>query len=474
MKRTILPFGIILLILTNISFSVAINESNNITIIYVDDDNMSGPWYGTINHPFQYIQDGINAATFNDTVFVFNGMYHEHLIINKSISLMGESKEDTTIIDDHSHLTAAVNINSNYVIVSNFTIQGEAVSYGIEITSDYATVSNNNILSSTGVNIHSGYNSIVKNNIEADSFWGIGLHGPKGSFNTILDNIITAESSGIYFISQCRNNTISNNTIYCINCGIRLYESNKNIIEFNSLYEGGFYLHNSYDNIIINNAVNGKPIAYLKNESDILINQDFGQVILINCENITVENQFIFNVRSGIFAYSSNYLTIQDNVIIHNNPFRCIGINLISCKSTKIIRNKFSYIDALSIRFCNDTFISNNEIVNCRTGISLQYCNKCKISKNNIVNNSLHIDFYFGSRNSEITMNNLIGNRPTALFCDPLLANNTWNYNYWGRPLLLPRPIRGALILKDSFPYPSLILWFKFDWNPAKEPFKVQ
>ena len=68
-------------------------------------------------------------------------------------------------------------------------------------------------------------------------------------------------------------------------------------------------------------------------------------------------------------------------------------------------------------------------------------------------------------------MNNLIGHRPTALFSDPIDANNTWYNNYWSGPRIFPRLIRGTLILKDEYPYPSLIFWIKFDWHPAKEPF---
>ncbi|MBS3802690.1 MAG: hypothetical protein KGY65_08065, partial [Candidatus Thermoplasmatota archaeon] len=41
-------------------------EKNSVSnTIYVDDDNIDGPWDGSIEHPFQYIQDGINAASQN-------------------------------------------------------------------------------------------------------------------------------------------------------------------------------------------------------------------------------------------------------------------------------------------------------------------------------------------------------------------------------------------------------------------------
>ena len=67
--------------------------------IYVDDSNTQGPWDGTFEHPYQYIEDGINAANSGDTVFVFNGIYYNEDIDNvtKPIKLLGEDKYNTII-----------------------------------------------------------------------------------------------------------------------------------------------------------------------------------------------------------------------------------------------------------------------------------------------------------------------------------------------------------------------------------------
>jgi len=44
------------------------------------------------------IQDAIDNATDGDTVFAYNGIYYENVVVNKIIMLIGEDK-DYTIID---------------------------------------------------------------------------------------------------------------------------------------------------------------------------------------------------------------------------------------------------------------------------------------------------------------------------------------------------------------------------------------
>ena len=108
---------ILLNILINNSISVA-DENNT---IYVDDDNTNGPWEGTIDHPFQSVQDAIDFANEGDTIFVHNGEYLENIRINKSsIDLQGESKH-TTIIDGIGS-SRVIYIIGSWISISNFTI----------------------------------------------------------------------------------------------------------------------------------------------------------------------------------------------------------------------------------------------------------------------------------------------------------------------------------------------------------------
>jgi len=143
--------------------------------IYVDDDNTAGPWDGTLEHPYQFIMDGITYATAGDIVYVFSGIYHEHVDVFVSITLVGENK-DTTIIDTEGSGTV-VRITAEGVTLSGFTI-----TRGGSYPND------------AGVMIHTQYNIITENNIQQNSYFGIYVLGGNNTIyhNNILENTYQA------------------------------------------------------------------------------------------------------------------------------------------------------------------------------------------------------------------------------------------------------------------------------------------
>ena len=82
-----------------------------------------------------------------------------------------------------------------------------------------------------------------------------------------------------------------------------------NTVSYNSFYNNGIILRDSRLTTVTNNMINGKPLVYLDGVSHKNID-DAGEVILINCKNIKVENQDLSNTSIGIQLIQTNHCEI--------------------------------------------------------------------------------------------------------------------------------------------------------------------
>ena len=254
-------------------------------ILYVDDDNTGGPWDGTLEHPYQYIQDGIDNAVEGDTIYVFNGIYYEHIVIDKSsIKLIGEDKDITIIDGNGKGSVILINIYFNYTQICNFTIRNGI--NGIECFSNYNKFYNNIIrdcfigilitdyCDETWDAVRGSYNEVYNNIIKENYRYGISneVWYPiffKKSCNKYYENIISHNNNGInlFNCNHCEvlRNYIHNNTITGIIIG-----GVSNIIKNNDIRNSvtGILLEGSdlgkvERNNFINNIQNEYFIQYL-------------------------------------------------------------------------------------------------------------------------------------------------------------------------------------------------------------------
>ncbi len=189
----------------------------------VDDD---GP------ADFHTIQEAINAANPGDTIYVKAGIYYENVIVNKTITLIGESKSDCLV--DGGGSSAVFRIMSDNVSISGFTIW--LGNYGI-----YLASSNNCTI----------FDNIILGNVMQ------GIYLDQTSYNYISNNIIRNNHDGIRTISSCTNNFIGFNAIYdntLDGIGIGSH-CRDNVISGNSISrnEVGICFHYSYNIIYHNN-----------------------------------------------------------------------------------------------------------------------------------------------------------------------------------------------------------------------------
>ena len=123
------------------------------------------------------IQDAIDNASDNDTVFVYSGTYSEGIIINKTINLLGEYKESTIIDSTNiSDISILISENAEGVCVSGFTIKNDEIDpYAVSVY----LISDNNIISN---------NIMVNRECIVLEF----INGEVSSGNNISNNVLTA------------------------------------------------------------------------------------------------------------------------------------------------------------------------------------------------------------------------------------------------------------------------------------------
>lgn len=408
---------------------------------------------------YDTIQEGINNANPGDIIFVKSDTYKENLIINiESLTIIGEEKKTTIVDGDKNSENHAVYISAPNVTFKGFTVKN-------------------------------GWN-------ENEGLWDLSGILINASNTKIIGNIITENRLGIFSISKTYNHTIKDNVF--INDGLAfgnyVYNHHLSILDFRHTVE--------------NNTVNGKPLYYFCDINDFIVPEDAGQVLLVNCTNVTIKNlnlnntDFFINLAGckncnvinntaydtdgELILFLSENNTIQNNTIsnsLHaiccdyyskNNIVRFnevygnwIGISSITgSKSNKIYSNKI-YKNKIGIEITTyhspmisqDHEIYQNQIYDNGRGILIN-----KKSENlSIFNNSIHNNLVginiASSENNNISENYFFKNIVSALFFD--CVKNIWNNNYWDRPRIIPKVIYGYRAI-GKIPIP----WINIDKDP--------
>ncbi len=217
----------------------------------------------TIN--YDTIQAAIDAPQTLEghAILAEEGVYYEQIIVNKSLSLIGESRK-TTIIDGNmtGHVIA---VDHNNVTITGFKIKGSNPSRVSDVYSgirlDHVTNCNvtGNFLTNNSAGVilaYSDHNTIARNDI--DDNWAaitltwdcnhnaiignnltgseeIGLYINMSQYNKISENYITNNSYlGISVEENSHNNSIIRNNIIENDCGIRILNSIENRIYHNN------------------------------------------------------------------------------------------------------------------------------------------------------------------------------------------------------------------------------------------------
>lgn len=341
---------------------------------------------------YSTIQAAIDNATSGDTIYVYNGTYYENVVVDKTVTLIGNGSANTTIDGGGGRV---VKIEADLVNMSGF----------------YITRSGNN----RGIFVES-------------------------SFNTIFNNTINSSFYGGLVLSYTNNNTLYNNTF--ILCGIGF--NGNSVTDFTS------------HEINISNTVNDNPVYYWKNINGGTIPAGAGQVLLMNCENVTVSNQNLSNATVGVQMVYSNSNTFENNNCNYNSAGMYIirssyndflnntysncdnGLHLDDSDNNLFNNNTFNstfdngiYIHGLNCY--NNTFSNNSFNSNPDYGIySFSNAHHNKFFNNNCSDN--YIGIYITTSSNNIITNNTCNDNDEAgikIYSSPnsILNNNTCNLN---------------------------------------------
>lgn len=313
------------------------------------------------------------------------------------------------------------NISGIYIssTTKNFIIQNcyvEAKEYGIFL-----------------MNIAVGTAQIINNTCNNNSVAGIYLFDSKSSL--IANNeFLLNKKEGLY----CRYSGLSkiiNNTFY--DCGLFVFE--ETILDFLS-YE------------INGNSVNKLPLGYIINMDSITINYPYGQLIIINCTNLTVEQQYINNTSIGMMIFFSTNCQVLNSTFSNNNLY---GTYILSSKTIKIENCTYSnnFYNGIQVVLTELATIKNCDCNNNTVGIYIYDSPYTLISCNSFSNNliaglySIYFSDYSTFSNNSFCNDGLyIFGETIESYLSYVIENNTIN----DRKLIYLKNTNNKT-LKDSF-----------------------
>ena len=243
------------------------------------------------NENYTSIQQAVNNSVDGDTILVNKGVYVEKVDVDKKLAVISKSGNPEDIIIQALHPYDHVfHVTANNVTIKGFGLRNSSSASGIYLDNvQYNTIENNH-LQANGIGIHlwnAARNNILINNTASDNGWaGIRL---------------TPDDSEL-----ASNNTLINNTMVNNTYNFEIYTGYENA--------------SMQNNIDITNTVNGKPIYYLVNVSNITLNStsNAGAIYCINCQNMSIKDQVLQNNSLSIALFNTSNSRFNSNILSNN------------------------------------------------------------------------------------------------------------------------------------------------------------
>ncbi len=274
-----------------------------------------------VSSPRDSIALTVKSAASGDTVKVERGYYHEHIVIDKPLSLIGANRP--TISGDNE-AGDVIRINSRDVRVEGFIVRDSgadltAQNAGIYVApgSDRAVIRNNDLTYNLfGLWIEKVKDVQIINNLitgkrdflSSQRGNGIQLYNTTGA--QIIGNNIGFTRDGIY-VDVSHHALFRGNKMHHLRYGTHYMNSYYNVWEDNDSYlnRGGLALMEVRNLVVRNNRAWG--------------NSDHG-IMLRTIQDSLIENNVVAGNGRGFFIYDAEYNTLRNNLVVGNR----VGVHL--------------------------------------------------------------------------------------------------------------------------------------------------
>jgi len=393
------------------------------------------------------------------------------LVLVASIGIAGLSSRDVSaysirapiLIDGDANFTSANGVTGGHGTVNDpYIISGWQISsyvaHGIEIHNTIAHFVVRDVLVQGGSSLHSGirlesaFNGRIENATLTSNVIGLDVSFCRDI--AVMNNTITHSTWGIfaYACSQIvlDNDSFSDNEYYGVLLKDSTYMSlNNNSFSGDGVSIDGFNMvcFNTHG-IPQNNLVNGKPILYVRNQSDIDIsNLAVGQLIVVNCQNGRISNVSTADTDVGIEVSYSSGISIEDC-----EASSCYqGLHVQYSSNMTLVRNRASYSNEGSrINDCERASVIGNSADYNQRGLILHTCGNFTARNNSLSSNDNAMEVYYGS-NCAIVGNSISSTTFTSItldFCKNLIVAENMIQDSWGIYLYSSEYVR---IFHNSF-----------------------
>ena len=306
--------------------------------------------------PLRSVGEAIKSASPGDTISVESGVYHERLVIDKTLNLTGVGNP----VIDGGGTGTVVEITAPGCVFKGFVVTGSG-----------SRLSNED----TGILLDSARGSLIEGNTLKDVLFGIYIKNSPDTVirgNTVRGKDVPMPERGdgvrLWYSSGTK---ILDNKITLIR-DLVIWWSGNTLIKGNIVEEGRYGLHymssnhNRFeDNIFRNNFVGGflmysVDIQFYRNK--FISNRGIGTGYGIgfkDLDDVVAKDNLIADNRVGIFLDNSPYLIDSWNEIDNNFiAFNDIGVSMMP----SIERNEF----------VSNTFMDNDEQIEVRGGGGLK------------------------------------------------------------------------------------------------------